>query len=206
MPHKLAAHITDTLSIPTIGIGAGPHTSGQVLVHDDALGIWGYANGEGQHAPKFVRRFGELGRVGYEGAKSYANAVRGGSFPSVEKGEAYEMDHEVWKMITKRFKEMGMPLRESRFSVQEEVDAGIRSPSSRDVPSLSEELEQRTGASASSSPASSVPHPTSPPFHDISTPSHHIPIPPPSPSVANMGLSPSVQRSLPAQRHRTMAN
>ncbi len=209
MPYKLASHITDTLSIPTIGIGAGPHTSGQVLVHDDALGIWGCANGERQHAPKFVRRFGELGHAGYEGAKSYANGVRDGSFPSIERGEAYQMDDEVWRLITERFKDMGMPLRESRAGLQEEADEGVRSPLNSDVLTLSKELDQRTSAQSSSPspPMSIAAHPTPPSLHDMSTPSHPVPIPSPSPSVASVDLVPSVaRRSLRAQHHTAMTN
>ncbi|KAF9510685.1 hypothetical protein BS47DRAFT_1373275 [Hydnum rufescens UP504] len=90
LPHPLATHITRSLSIPTIGIGAGPGTSGQVLVHDDMLGIW---NG---HRPKFVRVFSEAGRVADEGAASYVSAVRNRSFPDVA-SESYEMDIQEWE-------------------------------------------------------------------------------------------------------------
>ncbi|KAG8929002.1 hypothetical protein FRC02_006130 [Tulasnella sp. 418] len=85
IPHSLATLITQRLQIPTIGIGAGPGCSGQVLVHDDAVGIWS------GHKAKFVRRFAEVGQVATEGVRSYAQAVRNGEFPSAAT-EGYEMD------------------------------------------------------------------------------------------------------------------
>lgn len=89
IPHQLAAYITEQLDIPTIGIGAGPSCSGQVLVHDDAVGVWS------GHKAKFVRRFAEVAKVASEGVAAYASAVKGGEFPS-EATESYAMDDEVW--------------------------------------------------------------------------------------------------------------
>lgn len=92
VPHRLATYITRTLRIPTIGIGAGPGCSGQVLVHDDALGIWR------GHQAKFVRRFAEVGRAADEGVLAYASAVKRGEFPNTD-DEAYEMDEEQWALF-----------------------------------------------------------------------------------------------------------
>ena len=78
MPAALAAEITRSLSIPTIGIGAGPHCDGQVLVMQDLLGLFD------EFRPKFVRRFGELRRPVSEAVAAYAEAVRGGAFPGKE--------------------------------------------------------------------------------------------------------------------------
>jgi 3-methyl-2-oxobutanoate hydroxymethyltransferase len=78
LPASLAAEITSILSIPTIGIGAGPACDGQVLVLPDMLGL-----NEG-FRPKFLRRFAELAEATRQGVTEYAEAVRGGSFPDAE--------------------------------------------------------------------------------------------------------------------------
>ncbi|KAF8608182.1 ketopantoate hydroxymethyltransferase [Ceratobasidium sp. AG-I] len=90
VPHALATHITKRLRMPTIGIGAGPGCDGQVLVQDDALGVWC------GHKAKFVRKFAEIGSAAGEGVDAYARAVRDSGFPSVE-GESYEMDKGEWE-------------------------------------------------------------------------------------------------------------
>ena len=79
VPVALAKEITETLSIPVIGIGAGPHTDGQIMVMHDMLGITPKAI----KAPKFVKNFMPLSTDGIRGAfKAYALAVRNGEFPS----------------------------------------------------------------------------------------------------------------------------
>jgi len=78
MPAALAAEITRSLSIPTIGIGAGPGCDGQVLVMQDLLGLFD------EFRPKFVKRFGELRGPVAEAVTAYAAAVRGGAFPGKE--------------------------------------------------------------------------------------------------------------------------
>ncbi|KAG8955651.1 hypothetical protein FRC04_007642 [Tulasnella sp. 424] len=94
IPHQLAGYITQALRIPTIGIGAGPSCSGQVLVHDDAVGVWS------GHKAKFVRRFAEVGKAAGEGVASYAAAVRSGQFPDIV-GESYGMDAGQWQEFQK---------------------------------------------------------------------------------------------------------
>ncbi|MBS2017954.1 MAG: 3-methyl-2-oxobutanoate hydroxymethyltransferase [Deltaproteobacteria bacterium] len=76
IPPDLAAQITDMLSIPTIGIGAGSACDGQVLVSTDLLGL---ARG---HQPKFAKRFAELGTLAVEAIGAYVADVRGGRFPA----------------------------------------------------------------------------------------------------------------------------
>ncbi len=78
VPADLAAEITAALAIPTIGIGAGPSCGGQVLVYHDLLGL------EERIAPRFVRRYAELGRLSREGIERFAADVRGGRFPVAE--------------------------------------------------------------------------------------------------------------------------
>jgi len=81
VPSGLAAEITSRLTIPTIGIGAGPSCDGQILVLHDMLGI-----NSGHRRPRFVRNFLE-GSGSIAGAiKAYADAVRDGSFPGPEHG------------------------------------------------------------------------------------------------------------------------
>src|SRR3989442_15735228 len=78
MPSKLAAEITPELRIPTIGIGAGPATDGQVLVLHDMLGL---TTGK---APKFVKRYANLAEEVARAATAYAADVRDGKFPGPE--------------------------------------------------------------------------------------------------------------------------
>jgi 3-methyl-2-oxobutanoate hydroxymethyltransferase len=78
VPDSLAARITAELSIPTIGIGAGPHCDGQVLVFHDLLGL------SGDFRPKFVRRYASLGEVIRDAARRFSEDVRSGGFPSAE--------------------------------------------------------------------------------------------------------------------------
>ena len=78
MPAVLAEEITRTLSIPTIGIGAGVGCDGQVLVMHDLLGLFD------EFRPKFVKRFGELRKPVEDSVGAYAAAVRDGSFPGKE--------------------------------------------------------------------------------------------------------------------------
>lgn len=78
VPSALAKRITEALEIPVIGIGAGPDTTGQVLVLHDILGI-------SPIRPKFVKNFLEESASGIAGAiKAYADAVKNGEFPAAE--------------------------------------------------------------------------------------------------------------------------
>ena len=72
-----ARAVTEALDIPTIGIGAGSGTDGQVLVWLDALGV-------GDWHPRFSRQFAEVGQAMTDGAASYVAAVKGGDFPAAE--------------------------------------------------------------------------------------------------------------------------
>jgi 3-methyl-2-oxobutanoate hydroxymethyltransferase len=76
MPLDLAAELTDLLSIPTIGIGAGAHCDGQILVLHDVLGLF-----EGK-SPKFAKRYADLGRTAREAIEQYGEEVRASEFPT----------------------------------------------------------------------------------------------------------------------------
>jgi len=81
VPVELARAITQQLKIPTIGIGAGPHTDGQIMVMHDMLGI----TPPSIKAPRFIKNFLPESRSGLPGAfKAYADAVRNGTFPGPE--------------------------------------------------------------------------------------------------------------------------
>ena len=76
VPAALAAEITQTLHIPTIGIGAGVNCDGQVLVTQDMLGQYC------DYGPKFVRRLAQVGDTMRAAFNAYDEAVKGGEFPS----------------------------------------------------------------------------------------------------------------------------
>jgi len=78
VPMGLAARITQRMTIPTIGIGAGVHCDGQVLVIDDMLGLFT------EFKPKFVKRYADLGRAADAAIAAYAAEVRARSFPGDE--------------------------------------------------------------------------------------------------------------------------
>lgn len=78
VPQELAKEITQLLSVPTIGIGAGPHCDGQVLVTHDMLGLTrGYV-------PKFVRPFADLSQQITQAVEQFNSQVRSGTFPSAQ--------------------------------------------------------------------------------------------------------------------------
>ena len=83
VPVRVAQMITDAIDIPTIGIGAGPHCDGQVLVYHDVLGI------EDRFVPKFVRRYADLKSASIDALSSFADDVRSGAFPNDD--ESYHM-------------------------------------------------------------------------------------------------------------------
>jgi 3-methyl-2-oxobutanoate hydroxymethyltransferase len=78
IPPDVAAEVTKAVSIPTIGIGAGPWCDGQVLVCTDLLGM---SRG---HAPKFAKHYAELGDAIVAATRRYVDEVRSGAFPSAE--------------------------------------------------------------------------------------------------------------------------
>jgi 3-methyl-2-oxobutanoate hydroxymethyltransferase len=78
IPAEVAAAVTAKLAIPTIGIGAGPHCDGQVLVSYDAFGLYD------EIAPKFVKQYAHLGDEMIAAAKQYIAEVEQGEFPDLE--------------------------------------------------------------------------------------------------------------------------
>ena len=87
VPTPLARLVSEKLSIPTIGIGAGDGCDGQVLVYADMLAMFS------DFRPKFVRTFGNVGELMTRAFKEYDAAVKDGSFPAPEEG--YKMDESI---------------------------------------------------------------------------------------------------------------
>jgi 3-methyl-2-oxobutanoate hydroxymethyltransferase len=78
VPSDVAARITAALKVPTIGIGAGPHCDGQVLVTPDLLGLFD------ELRPRFVKQYADLGAEVRRAAQAYCREVREGTFPAAE--------------------------------------------------------------------------------------------------------------------------
>ncbi|RKY50477.1 MAG: 3-methyl-2-oxobutanoate hydroxymethyltransferase, partial [Candidatus Neomarinimicrobiota bacterium] len=76
VPATLAEEVTRSLEIPTIGIGAGVKTDGQILVTQDLLGMYE------KMKPKFVRKYAELAGIIRKALKQYHQDVKSGAFPS----------------------------------------------------------------------------------------------------------------------------
>jgi len=95
VPCRLAQFITSKLSIPTIGIGAGPSCSGQVLVQLDMLG------GFDRFLPRFCKRYLDLNQLASSSIREYADEVRRGVFPE-EETHSYPIQDEEWEAFLAR--------------------------------------------------------------------------------------------------------
>ncbi len=91
VPAALAQMITDAVSIPTIGIGAGAGCDGQILVYQDMLGMFS------DFTPKFVKRYANVGEVMRDAFANYAAEVASGAFPAEE--HTYKMKDEVLERL-----------------------------------------------------------------------------------------------------------
>lgn len=96
VPEELSTYITEKLTIPTIGIGAGKGTDGQILVYQDMLGLFS------DYVPKFVKRFEQLGDKMVNAFKDYDNEVKAGEFPS--KDHSFAIDKEIIDELRKEDK------------------------------------------------------------------------------------------------------
>jgi len=91
VPAELTALVTDMLSIPTIGIGAGVDADGQVLVYHDMLGIYG------RKSPKFSKLFADVGALMKQGISDYISEVKEGTFPAEE--HSFCIDEELMENL-----------------------------------------------------------------------------------------------------------
>jgi 3-methyl-2-oxobutanoate hydroxymethyltransferase len=87
VPNEVARMITESVPVPTIGIGAGPHCDGQVLVYHDLLGL------QDRLKPKFVRTYAHLKAASIAAITEYAADVRSGAFPAED--ESYHLPEDV---------------------------------------------------------------------------------------------------------------
>jgi 3-methyl-2-oxobutanoate hydroxymethyltransferase len=95
VPAKLSAYITKKLRVPTMGIGGGPHCSGQLLVTPDVLGMFD------KFTPSFAKRYQEFNKLMQQAFKQYSEEVRKGVFPDEE--HSYAMSDEVISAIEDEF-------------------------------------------------------------------------------------------------------
>lgn len=96
VPAEIAAIITEKLSIPTIGIGAGPKCDGQVLIYQDMLAMFS------DFTPKFVKKYAEIGKEMSNAFESFIKEVQDASFPKTE--HTYKVDPVVVEEIKKTIK------------------------------------------------------------------------------------------------------
>lgn len=87
IPEKLSKIISESISIPTIGIGAGKYCDGQILVYQDMLSMFS------DFKPKFVKSFADIGSAINSGVKNYINEVKSENFP--EKEHSFKIDDEI---------------------------------------------------------------------------------------------------------------
>jgi 3-methyl-2-oxobutanoate hydroxymethyltransferase len=90
LPAEVARMITERLTVPTIGIGAGPFCDGQILVFQDMVGMT-------PSPPRFAKQYADLSRVIEDAASSYVHDVRDGAFPAAE--HCYQMPEEELRAI-----------------------------------------------------------------------------------------------------------
>ncbi len=95
VPAELAKLITEKLTIPTIGIGAGPHTDGQILVFHDVMGLFS------ELRPKFVKNYLKGFQLFKEALLSFKKEVKEGSFP--EETHSFKINEEILQAIKKKF-------------------------------------------------------------------------------------------------------
>jgi 3-methyl-2-oxobutanoate hydroxymethyltransferase len=93
VPMELARIVTEKLRVPTIGIGAGPHCDGQILVFHDLVG---FMNG---YLPKFVKRYVHLHDTLTEAVQAYAKDVEGGKFPDDEHSYHFKSDQALEDLL-----------------------------------------------------------------------------------------------------------
>jgi 3-methyl-2-oxobutanoate hydroxymethyltransferase len=128
VPSPVAAAITERLTVPTIGIGAGPDCDGQVLVYHDLLGLT-----EG-HLPRFVKRYASLSREIRDALESYAAEVRSGEFPDDQ--HAYEMPPEQLEAFEQSVRNPSASRTSAQATKASSTAAKAEAPAPRSEPPL----------------------------------------------------------------------
>lgn len=116
VPARLAKVITDNLSIPTIGIGAGHHVSGQVLVYHDVIGMDQHPH-HAKVAPKFCKRYAETGKVIGAALESYRDEVIQHKFP-LEQYAPYKIPDDEFEKFQEQ---VSLHRREKKFDKKREI-------------------------------------------------------------------------------------
>lgn len=100
--------MTEALQIPVIGIGAGPHTSGQVLVYHDLLGVMHHPH-HAKHVPSFCKQYAQLGTQIHTALSAYRDEVRSSEFPQAGQYSPYRMaaeEEQAFLAMLRRDEEM----------------------------------------------------------------------------------------------------
>ena len=95
IPWQLGQLVTEKLTIPTIGIGAGVHCDGQVLVYHDILGL------QTEIRPKFVKNFGQFFTPMVEAMRNYAAEVKASAFPAEE--HTFTMEEKIIEKLREKY-------------------------------------------------------------------------------------------------------
>uniref|UniRef100_K3W4X2 3-methyl-2-oxobutanoate hydroxymethyltransferase n=1 Tax=Globisporangium ultimum (strain ATCC 200006 / CBS 805.95 / DAOM BR144) TaxID=431595 RepID=K3W4X2_GLOUD len=121
VPSPVAKQVTELLRVPTIGIGAGPDTSGQVLVFHDLLGMLQHPH-HAQHVPKFCKRYADVGERIRIGLEEYREDVENRRFPS-EEYAPYKMSAEetekLQELVERKYKNAGAAKESGHADVSE---------------------------------------------------------------------------------------
>jgi len=121
VPAQVAKAITRAVSVPTIGIGAGQHTSGQILVYHDLLGMYQHAH-HAKVSPKFCKRYSDIGVMIQDALNEYGEDVRTGKFPSVE-FSPYKMNKNDLQAFMNNMVEEGYFSKEDHPGMENEEDS-----------------------------------------------------------------------------------
>jgi 3-methyl-2-oxobutanoate hydroxymethyltransferase len=121
VPSPVAKALTEAVKIPVIGIGAGPYTTGQVLVYHDLLGIMNHPHHE-KHVPSFCKKYADLGPQINTALTTFISEVQGGTFPS----EATHSPYKMSEAEQRQFEELMRIDAEARAAVATKVDTKLK--------------------------------------------------------------------------------
>ena len=184
VPWQVAGFVTALLRIPTIGIGAGPGCSGQVLVASDALG-------HTQRTPFFVKRYAELGQASRAALAQYAAEVRSGAFPSLAAGHAKGMDSaevaQFHALAARHYSAEVAALQALQDTAQAAEDSAASAGSSGQAPRHAFTAAAAAAAQGSPAPPPPAPAPSPTPAPIFSTPAPPLAAPLQPLSIAILG-------------------
>jgi len=120
VPANVAKAITDTLEIPTIGIGAGAGCDGQVLVYHDMLGMSSHPHHE-QFVPKFCKKYANIGNVIQDGLDAFKREVEDGNFPGEGQYSPYHMSEKEHKLFEEMLKKDELERRREKEKMSKEL-------------------------------------------------------------------------------------